>query len=261
MPNTMIGVNVQGRGYRRLKNTGRSKQDFRAYVLRAGTVWGEHKKFAKLVRSTREAIAPLGIRREGQRHLAAIINAPAHRQVMFESAVVRPTASENLDLVYVVKSVSEGGTKLVKRFILQLRRKGLTDNIRRALVDAFNEAAQAERGDTPTSSPSVGATGVRESFIDGANRLDRTGHTDAALDLLYDAVDEMLRRREFPEVDAILRDANVADLSINILIGLLTVTLPARSRLSSRAEFYTRVEDILRQRGEFEEGLLTGLEG
>lgn len=100
-----------------------------------------------------------------------------------------------------------------------------------------------------------------ESFVDRASRLDSAGHSDAALDLLYDSVDEMLRRSEFARLDSILNNTAVADCSPNTLIGLLTASLPARSRLPSRKEFYAAVERALRQRGEYEDGLLTGLGG
>lgn len=100
-----------------------------------------------------------------------------------------------------------------------------------------------------------------ETFIDRANRLDILDHTDAALDLLYDAVDDLLRRREFDRLDEMLQDTVTSDLSLNVLLGLLTATLPARSRLRSRVAFFQRVDETLRARDEWEEGLLVGLEG
>ena len=97
--------------------------------------------------------------------------------------------------------------------------------------------------------------------IRSANRLDVSGHTDSALDLLYDAVDELLQRGEFEKLDSMITNVAVADLSENILIGLLTATLPARSRLPIRPKFFAEVEETLRKRGEYEDGLLSGLEG
>lgn len=108
---------------------------------------------------------------------------------------------------------------------------------------------------------SATAKSVVETFIDRANRLDALNHTDAALDLLYDAVDDLLRRGNFDRIDELLQDVATSDLSLNVLLGLLTATLPARSRLRSRTEFFQRVDETLRIRGEWEEGLLVGLEG
>ena len=109
------------------------------------------------------------------------------------------------------------------------------------------------------SSPAKSA--AVESFVDRANRLDVLGHTDTGLDLLYDAVDDLLRRGDIDRLDVLLLDAVAAELTLNILVGLLTATLPARSRLRSRSGFFQSVDETLRLRGEWEVGLLVGLEG
>ncbi len=100
----------------------------------------------------------------------------------------------------------------------------------------------------------------RESFIQRSHRLDVIGRTDAALDLIYDSTDQMLREAQFDEIDLLLSQLSVKDLSTDMLLGLLTATLPARSRLSRRGAFFLDVKKILRDRQELEEGLLTGLE-
>ena len=112
-----------------------------------------------------------------------------------------------------------------------------------------------------TNTMSATTKSAVETFIDRANRLDALEHTDAALDLLYDAVDDLMRRREFDRLDELLHDTTTSDLSLNVLLGLLTATLPARSRLRSRAGFFQRVDETLRARDEWQEGLLVGLEG
>lgn len=98
------------------------------------------------------------------------------------------------------------------------------------------------------------------SWLDGARRLDRQEQTDAALDLLYDNVDELLRGGRFAELGRLLDAVQTAEYSADLLLGLLTATLPARSRLPARAAFFERVQRTLQQRGELESGLLTGLE-
>jgi len=99
-----------------------------------------------------------------------------------------------------------------------------------------------------------------ETFILRAQRLDSQRRTDAALDLIYDSIDGMMRKGEFSRLNLLLPQLNVNDLSADILLGLLTATLPARSRLSCRKEFYCDAEASLRDRDELEDGLLTGLE-
>ncbi|MCH7989825.1 MAG: hypothetical protein IID46_11845 [Planctomycetes bacterium] len=99
-----------------------------------------------------------------------------------------------------------------------------------------------------------------ESFVRRAQRLDEQGRTDAALDLIYDSIDEMLRNGQFSNLDSLLVQLPTNTLSPDMLLGVLTATLPARSRLSNRKEFFHNVEASLKERGEYEDGLLTGLE-
>lgn len=106
-------------------------------------------------------------------------------------------------------------------------------------------------------------TGVvkHESFVARACRLDELQRTEAALDLIYDAVDQLMRDNELERLDSILAESPVDSLSVDILLGLLTATLLARSRLPSRGAFFNAVEQSLKRRGAYEQGLLTGLEG
>ena len=97
-------------------------------------------------------------------------------------------------------------------------------------------------------------------FVTNPQRLAAKGQMELALDLIYDRIDEMMQGGEFPKLDSILSSLPVSDLSADILFGFLTATLPAGSRLSSRAGLYGRIEQALRERGEWEEGLLIGLE-
>jgi hypothetical protein len=99
-----------------------------------------------------------------------------------------------------------------------------------------------------------------QAFVDRARRLDATGRTDLALDLLYDAIDQMMRESRFEELDAIIVGLPVAECSLDVLLAVLTATLPARTRLASRPRLFSDVQSTLEQRGEFEERLLTGLE-
>jgi len=100
-----------------------------------------------------------------------------------------------------------------------------------------------------------------ESFVQRACRLDELDRTDTALDLIYDSVDELLCEGKFELLNSILSHTSVNTLSVDLHLAILTATLPAISRLPSRPRFFDEVEQVLRYRGEFEEGLLSGLEG
>ena len=99
-----------------------------------------------------------------------------------------------------------------------------------------------------------------EGFLDRARRLDQHGQTDAALDLIFDQIDEMLLGDESDRVDAILSEIAPDTFSVDLLVGLLTVTLPAKKLLFNRSAFFTKVEQSLRERGKLDDRLLVGLD-
>ena len=98
------------------------------------------------------------------------------------------------------------------------------------------------------------------NFVEMANRLAEQGRVDAALDLIFARVDETFRRGDFFDCDHQLQHLAVGDYNTEVLLGLLTATLPARSLLPSRPDFYSRTEAEIFRRGEMEPGLLTGLD-
>jgi len=96
-------------------------------------------------------------------------------------------------------------------------------------------------------------------FVKAAAKLEKDGLPDSALDLIYDRVDELLHGAEWPACAAILDGVNVSECSTDILLALLTATLPAKGRIPSRGGFFERVGRELRVRGEHEGRLLAGL--
>lgn len=100
-----------------------------------------------------------------------------------------------------------------------------------------------------------------ESFVDRANQLEQHGYLDTALDLVYDSIDELLRRGQFALVDSVLDQVNPESCSIDVRVALLTATAPAAKELATRARFMSEVETTLKKRGEWETGLLDGLSG
>ena len=93
--------------------------------------------------------------------------------------------------------------------------------------------------------------------------LVNTGKTDTALDILYDAVDVHLRDGRFLMVNAWLKgmENNVENVPVNLLLGALTATLPAKSKLKCRVDLAAAVRKLLEQRGDPEvEKIMRGLE-
>ncbi len=104
------------------------------------------------------------------------------------------------------------------------------------------------------------AAGSEYRFLGSVIRLEKLGNIDAALDLLYDQIDAKLKAGKFEETDKFLQSLSAVTLSLDLLLGILTASLPARYKLPSRASFFKKVEDVLKKRNEWEENLLSGLE-
>lgn len=69
-----------------------------------------------------------------------------------------------------------------------------------------------------------------------------------------------MRAGRFQYLDAAIAAFCPEEMTTDNLLGVLTATLPAKSKLPSRKGFYQDVERILTARGEMEPGLLAGLE-
>ena len=99
------------------------------------------------------------------------------------------------------------------------------------------------------------------NFIIKAMQLEEQGDEDGALDLIYDSVYEMCRVGEFMKLNEFLRCIRLEDCSINIWLGILTSTHPAKNKLPYRSEFFTKVKDHLKETDPNRvEDLLRGLE-
>lgn len=76
--------------------------------------------------------------------------------------------------------------------------------------------------------------------------LDSTGQVDAALDRLFDEVDDLLVAGEFTKVDELLMELDLTRCSTTLLVGFLSITLAAKKKLFAREDFTRRVEQRLR---------------
>ena len=71
--------------------------------------------------------------------------------------------------------------------------------------------------------------------------LEQDGNVDSALDVLYDNIDTMLKLGLYSEVDDFMLFATVNGVGVDILLGLLTITHPAKARFKYRHKFFIDV--------------------
>lgn len=83
---------------------------------------------------------------------------------------------------------------------------------------------------------------------------------DSKLDKIYDKIDEMFKDTNFGLCDLTLETLNLSLLSTDEMLGYLTATLPASSKLNYRKTFFESVEQELKSRKEYYPELLSGLE-
>lgn len=84
--------------------------------------------------------------------------------------------------------------------------------------------------------------------------LDKEGKIDDALDHLYDYVDDLLYQNEINVFWEDLKTVKLEDFSHEILVGMLTITLPVKNDFK-RKQFAKEIKDII-QNDEVLGGLL-----
>ena len=97
-------------------------------------------------------------------------------------------------------------------------------------------------------------------WINEAVDFERNGRRDRALDIVFTEMDKLLRKGDFDLCNRILELLDVDNLSPNLLIAFLTITLRAHERLPARAILYSRVEERFSNRAN-KDKLLSGLKG
>ena len=80
------------------------------------------------------------------------------------------------------------------------------------------------------------------------------------IDYIYNLVDKEFSEQKYHNIDVWLKVVNIRKRSVDELLAILTVTLPAKSSLTNRIQFLAEVESEIRRRGEWENNLLDGLE-
>lgn len=86
----------------------------------------------------------------------------------------------------------------------------------------------------------------RPLWLDDVYSLVVKAKPDAAVDVLFARVDELLRRREFDRCDSLLRAVDLGRLDTNLMVALLSITQPAASKLKARLEVVEKIEKHLR---------------
>jgi hypothetical protein len=82
---------------------------------------------------------------------------------------------------------------------------------------------------------------------------------DKILDNIYDSIDSLFRQGKLNECNSLLESLDISTLSVDEMLGYLTATLPARTKLSCRRNFYRNIEAEIIRREMYEAGLLDGL--
>ena len=67
----------------------------------------------------------------------------------------------------------------------------------------------------------------------------------AEIDKLYDAIDDAFVAGQFNMVDLFLEYIDASQFIPEILVAILTITLPAKDKLNNRALFFRQVKSIL----------------
>lgn len=98
-----------------------------------------------------------------------------------------------------------------------------------------------------------------EPFFQEVMKLEAEGNIDSALDLLYDEIDKMMWAQETDKINTLLKSVELETLNIHLILGLLVSSLPVRHQLEYRPQFLIQAEQIIKSRGEWEDGLLLGL--
>lgn len=81
-----------------------------------------------------------------------------------------------------------------------------------------------------------------------------------AFKLIFRRVDQAMKASEFEEINTALAEISVSGATLEVLIALLTATLPARSKLAARRRFFEDVQQAAKDRGRWTKTLFSGLE-
>lgn len=88
---------------------------------------------------------------------------------------------------------------------------------------------------------------IRPRLFQEIITLENSGQLIPALDIIFDTIDDMLIAQQFDEVDIILDTAHRLDLSHDLILGFLVITLPAKDKLKNRVKLFTRMGSVSKE--------------
>lgn len=103
-----------------------------------------------------------------------------------------------------------------------------------------------------------GTTLHRSALLTQAIAIEATAGVDEALDYIYREFDTLMWAGDFAAIDQALA-ISAEDVSVDIILALLTATLPIKSQLAEREAFFQRAHQALKSRNLYENGLFDGL--
>ena len=97
-----------------------------------------------------------------------------------------------------------------------------------------------------TASESGASTGGAElRWLEEIYSLRQAERTDDAIDLLFKTMNATLVRGDFAACESALRALDLKRIDVDLMIAFLSITLPARDRLKSRAGLFAKIERLL----------------
>ena len=83
-------------------------------------------------------------------------------------------------------------------------------------------------------------------WVDEIYKLVKENRNDAALDILFDHIDDMFLAGKFKECDKVLPTIDLERLNTSLLVGLMMITFAAKDKLTYREQMLINIEDRLK---------------
>lgn len=99
---------------------------------------------------------------------------------------------------------------------------------------------------TPTATEGgVSQEASELNWLQDVYSLSRCDRTDDAIDLLFKRMNTALEQQNFSACNSALMALDLKRIDIDLMIGFLSITLPARSALAYRAKLVAKIERLL----------------
>ncbi len=85
------------------------------------------------------------------------------------------------------------------------------------------------------------------AWVDEMLSLDASEKYRKTLDILFTNLDKLHIEGKFQESDEVIRSLNFEKLSVTLIVGILTITLPAKDKLNNRESFFNKAEAFFKE--------------